>query len=98
MAKVKDSQNKSEWHGFKSQTCHFFFFLHFVTLIYPLQRVLCSLCYFNAPIFFFFTSKIWLKTLEFTLKFHSVAFTQNLSMYIAHDIGTCVYRLSTFLG
>ena len=33
MAKVKDSQNKSEWHGFKSQTCHFFFFfLHFVNL------------------------------------------------------------------
>ena len=33
MAKVKDSQNKSEWHGFKSQTClFFFFFLHFVNL------------------------------------------------------------------
>ena len=33
MAKVKDSQNKSEWHGFKTQTClFFFFFLHFVNL------------------------------------------------------------------
>ena len=26
VAKVKDSQNKSEWHGFKSQTWLFFFF------------------------------------------------------------------------
>ena len=87
MAKVKDSQNKSEWHGFKSQTWHFYFILHFVNLPIAKSPMLPVLFQRTNFFFFFFTSKIWLKTLEFTLKFHFVAFTQNLSMYIAHDIG-----------
>ena len=97
MAKVKDSQNKSERHGFKSQT-FFFFFFFFTFYEFTHCKESYAPCVISTHQFIFFTSKIWLKTLEFTLKFHSVAFTQNLSMYIAHDIGTCVYRLSTFLS
>ena len=52
MAKVKDSQNKSEWHGFKSQTWHFFFFffLHFVNL--PVAKSPMLPVLFQRNIFF----------------------------------------------
>ena len=76
-----------------------FFFFTFCDSDLPIAKSpMLPVLFQRTNFFFFFTSKIWLKTLEFTLKFHSVAFTQNLSMYIAHDIGTCVYRLSTFLS
>ena len=51
MAKVKDSQNKSEWHGFKSQTWLFFFFLlHFVNL--PVAKSPMLPVLFQRNIFF----------------------------------------------
>ena len=52
MAKVKDSQNKSEWHGFKSQTClFFFFFLHFVNLSIAKSPMLPVLFQRNSIVF-----------------------------------------------